>query len=127
MGRPTPPVGVWLPWLCFLSSAVKNGGGAAFLPGLKPPCFRTRLRSSSDDGSKREEARTRGKRIVLIRHGCTYMNEYLSQEGCRWGDAGFTDHFEEPDRTEMYQDSRLHRWGCGRLASSGEGCATTQS
>lgn len=124
MGRPTPPVGVWLPWLCFLSSAVKNGGGAAFLPGLKParrrsaPCFRTRLRSSSDDGSKREEARTRGKRIVLIRHGCTYMNEYLSQEGCRWGDAGFTDHFEEPDRTEMYQDSRLSPlgvWQAGEL------------
>ena len=46
------------------------------------------------------------------------MNEYLSQEGCRWGDAGFTDRFEEPERTEMYQDSRLSQlgmWQAGEL------------
>ena len=33
------------------------------------------------------------KRIVLIRHGCTYMNEYLSIPGSRWGDPNFTDVF----------------------------------
>jgi len=31
------------------------------------------------------------KRIVLIRHGCTHMNEYLSTPGTRWGDPTFVD------------------------------------
>ncbi|EJK54789.1 hypothetical protein THAOC_25554, partial [Thalassiosira oceanica] len=121
----TPPAGVWLSWLSFLASAALNYGGAAFLPG--PTARRqsaprshtmTMLRSSAEDGSGRETTRAKGKRIVLIRHGCTYMNEYLSQKGCRWGDAGFTDQFEEPERTEMYQDSRLSPlgvWQAGEL------------
>ena len=47
------------------------------------------------------------KRIVIIRHGCTYMNEYLSKPGSRWGDAGFTDIFEDPDQFDLFRDSRL--------------------
>ena len=47
------------------------------------------------------------KRIVIIRHGCTYMNEYLSKPGSRWGDAGFTDIFEDPEQFDMFRDSRL--------------------
>ena len=31
------------------------------------------------------------KRIILIRHGCTHMNEYLSKPGSRWGEPTFTD------------------------------------
>ena len=67
-----------------------------------------------------------GKTIVLIRHGCTYMNEYLSRPGSRWGDPGFTDVFSaeggqrggETDR--FYRDSPLSPRGvrqAGRLSS----------
>ncbi len=44
------------------------------------------------------------KRIIFVRHGRTYMNEYLSQPGCRWGDAGFID-IGLSD--ELYRDSPL--------------------
>ena len=47
------------------------------------------------------------KRIVIIRHGCTYMNEYLSTPGSRWGDAGFTDIFEDPAQFDLFRDSPL--------------------
>lgn len=50
------------------------------------------------------------KRVVLIRHGCTYMNEYLSKEGCRWGDPHFTDFFEPQDHP-FYRDSPLSERG----------------
>ncbi|EJK54978.1 hypothetical protein THAOC_25345 [Thalassiosira oceanica] len=86
-----------------ISSPLSHDDDAPFLR-------RGRQRTRDDQG--------KGKRIVLIRHGCTYMNEYLSQKGCRWGDAGFTDQFEEPERTEMYQDSRLSQlgvWQAGEL------------
>ena len=49
----------------------------------------------------------KNKRIVLIRHGCTYMNEYLSIPGSRWGDANFTDVFTDPVELAMYRDSPL--------------------
>lgn len=45
------------------------------------------------------------KRIVLIRHGCTYMNEYLSIPGSRWGDPNFTDVFTDPEDIAKYRDS----------------------
>ena len=47
------------------------------------------------------------KRIVIIRHGCTFMNEHLSKPGSRWGDAGFTDIFEDPKQFDVFRDSRL--------------------
>ena len=31
------------------------------------------------------------KRLILIRHGCTYANEYLAQPGLQWGDPTFRD------------------------------------
>jgi broad specificity phosphatase PhoE len=31
------------------------------------------------------------KRVILIRHGCTHMNEYLSKPGSRWGEPTFAD------------------------------------
>ena len=49
----------------------------------------------------------KSKRVVLIRHGCTYMNEYLSREGTRWGDPAFTDIFTNPNDVAKYRDSPL--------------------
>jgi broad specificity phosphatase PhoE len=40
-----------------------------------------------------------GKRIVLIRHGCTHMNEYLSKPGTRWGEPTFKDDWRFRDTT----------------------------
>ena len=40
-----------------------------------------------------------GKRIVLIRHGCTHMNEYLSKPGTRWGEPTFEDDWRFRDTT----------------------------
>jgi broad specificity phosphatase PhoE len=31
------------------------------------------------------------KRVILVRHGCTHMNEYLSRPGSRWGEPTFAD------------------------------------
>lgn len=61
--------------------------------------------NNSNDNSK-----NKSKRIVLIRHGCTYMNEYLSKEGSRWGDPHFTDFFE-PHEYPFYRDSPLSERG----------------
>mmetsp|Transcript_3642 Transcript_3642/g.7922 ORF Transcript_3642/g.7922 Transcript_3642/m.7922 type:complete len:382 (+) Transcript_3642:154-1299(+) len=48
------------------------------------------------------------KKIVLIRHGCTHMNEYLSVPGTRWGDANFTDIFDESsEQYDLFRDSPL--------------------
>jgi len=52
----------------------------------------------------------KSKKVILIRHGCTYMNEYLSQPGCRWGDTGFTDVFSDED-IKSYRDSPLSKRG----------------
>jgi len=54
--------------------------------------------------------RINGKQIIFIRHGCTNMNEYLSQEGCRWGDSNFTDVFSD-DQMDFYRDTTLSSLG----------------
>ena len=46
------------------------------------------------------------KRIVLIRHGRTFMNERLAAPGSRWGDPGFTDVFDDDD-AHFFRDSPL--------------------
>lgn len=47
------------------------------------------------------------KSIVLIRHGCTYMNEYLGRH-IAFGAPHFTDVFENhKERDEYYRDSPL--------------------
>ena len=51
-----------------------------------------------------------GKTIILIRHGCTYMNEYLAVPGNRWGDSNFTDIFEE-SVMHLYRDTPLSTKG----------------
>ena len=35
--------------------------------------------------------RSDATRLLLVRHGCTFMNEHLSQPGKGWGAAGFVD------------------------------------
>ena len=45
-----------------------------------------------------------GKRIVFIRHGCTYMNEYLV--GCSYGSPNFTDVFPM-EQVDKYHDTVL--------------------
>jgi len=51
------------------------------------------------------------KKLVLVRHGRTYMNEYLSQPGSQWGDPGFTDVFPSDCDIRLYRDSPLSRQG----------------
>jgi broad specificity phosphatase PhoE len=51
------------------------------------------------------------KRLILIRHGCTFMNEYLATPGSRWGDANFTDIFHTSDEHSLYMDSPLSNEG----------------
>jgi len=48
------------------------------------------------------------KRIIFIRHGRTYMNEYLSTPGSQWGEEGFTDTNLPND---LYRDSPLSSKG----------------
>lgn len=45
------------------------------------------------------------KRIVFIRHGRTYMNDYIN--GVDYGTPGFSDVFDDPDDIEKYSDSPL--------------------
>jgi len=65
----------------------------------KPLHFST---SSSSSNNNNEKAKT----IILVRHGCTFMNEYLSQPGKRWGDSNFTDVFHESE-LHLYRDTPL--------------------
>lgn len=66
--------------------------------------------SRNKDNCQNSKNKNLSKRIILIRHGCTYMNEYLSKEGCRWGDPHFTDIFE-PREHPLYRDSPLSKRG----------------
>jgi Fructose-2,6-bisphosphatase len=66
--------------------------------------------SCNHDNCQNSKNKNLSKRIILIRHGCTYMNEYLSKEGCRWGDPHFTDIFEPRDHP-LYRDSPLSKRG----------------
>lgn len=53
------------------------------------------------------------RRITFLRHGCTYMNEYLggADGGKRFGSPGFTDVFESQQRRNKYHDSPLSEYG----------------
>lgn len=50
------------------------------------------------------------KKLILIRHGCTHMNEYLESHGSRWGDPYFTDVFDD-SKLLLYKDSMLSQKG----------------
>jgi broad specificity phosphatase PhoE len=53
------------------------------------------------------------KQITFVRHGCTYMNEYLggADGGTGFGLPNFTDVMQSPDRLAKYQDSPLSPLG----------------
>jgi broad specificity phosphatase PhoE len=57
------------------------------------------------------QASTGAKHIIFIRHGCTYMNEYLGKPGKAFGSPFFTDVFSESDQERYYRDSRLSLLG----------------
>jgi len=59
---------------------------------------------------KQSSGKKGSKRLILIRHGCTYMNEYLATPGSQWGDANFTDVFH-PSEHSLYRDSPLSNKG----------------
>lgn len=50
------------------------------------------------------------KRITFVRHGCTYMNEYLGRT-ISFGAPNFSDIFNDHAREEFYKDSPLSRYG----------------
>lgn len=82
----------------------------------------TKLKMNHNGDSVNLSPSQNEKRIIFVRHGRTYMNEYLSQPGCRWGDAGFTDVGLSDD---LYRDSPLSPKGmeqakdlCQRIALS---------
>ncbi|CAB9507577.1 PGAM [Seminavis robusta] len=47
------------------------------------------------------------KRLVLMRHATSYMNEYIGANGITFGGPDFTDIFNDNDRKRYYQDSPL--------------------
>jgi broad specificity phosphatase PhoE len=51
------------------------------------------------------------KRIVLIRHGQTYMNAFIGGGGISYGQPGFTDIFESMEDKNKYIDSPLSEIG----------------
>jgi broad specificity phosphatase PhoE len=60
-------------------------------------CTSSQLSATNDD-----------KRIVFIRHGCTFMNEYLGKPGCAYGSPNFTDKFPATaEYKDKYQDTKL--------------------
>ena len=64
---------------------------------------------------------TTTKRIVFIRHGCTYMNEYLGLPGKSFGSPNFTDVFPNTDQYRgKYQDSTLSERGTNQAVSLGK-------
>ena len=46
--------------------------------------------TNTGDGAAKTDRNT-NKRLILIRHGRTYMNEYLATPGTRWGDVSSID------------------------------------
>ena len=63
------------------------------------------------DTTDRARSANNSKRLILVRHGCTHMNEYLATPGSNWGDVEFTDIFQDCDRQNLYQDSPLSKKG----------------
>ena len=53
------------------------------------------------------------KKVTFVRHGCTYMNEYLTGKdgGKRFAALDFTDVFYTPDQQQKYHDTPLSPLG----------------
>jgi broad specificity phosphatase PhoE len=51
------------------------------------------------------------KEVVFLRHGCTYMNEYLGRPLSYFGAPNFSDVFPSPEREKYYLDTPLSPTG----------------
>lgn len=65
----------------------------------------------SSDNSGNKEVRPSKKQLILIRHGLSYMNEYIGANGISFGGPGFTDIFNTEDQESCYRDSPLSATG----------------
>lgn len=57
------------------------------------------------------------KRLVLIRHGRTFMNELIGGGGIAFGQPNFTDVFHDPEDQKKYHDSPLSNVGTQQARS----------
>ncbi len=65
---------------------------------------------SNDQNRQRySNDRKKTKKVTFVRHGCTYMNEYLSRGG--FGSHDFTDIFTTPEQQQKYHDTPLSPFG----------------
>jgi len=71
----------------------------------------TRTTLAFQDNASKPPPKNKSKKLILIRHGCTYMNEYLSKPGSTWGDPNFTDIFTSDHERAIYRDSPLSELG----------------
>jgi broad specificity phosphatase PhoE len=66
--------------------------------------------------SSSSTSQPKDKRIVFVRHGCTYMNEYLGK-GTEFGGPNFTDVFSSPEDKDKYRDSKLSPRGVSQATA----------
>ena len=61
------------------------------------------------------------KTVTLLRHGCSYMNEYLggADNGSSFGSPGFTDVFSTQAQRDKYHDSPLSSRGIQQVRRIG--------
>jgi broad specificity phosphatase PhoE len=62
--------------------------------------------------------KTNNKRVIFLRHGCTYMNEYLGK-GVSFGAPGFSDVFDPKIERLYYRDSPLSELGQAQARALG--------
>ena len=68
------------------------------------------LDDSNDENRQRySNDRKKTKKVTFVRHGCTYMNEYLARGG--FGSHDFTDIFTTPEQQQKYHDTPLSPFG----------------
>ncbi len=113
----SPPISIaLLPLLLFVSPRERSDGRVPMMTEVQ---MQMQMQQNGDqtaekdikdtkDTNNTDDSNQKKKRLILIRHGRTHMNEYLSQEGSMWGDAMFTD-VGLPDET--YRDSPLSTKG----------------
>lgn len=84
---------------------------------LRPPpplllgvAVRALSSSSSPTPSAPSPTPHTAKSVVFLRHGCTYMNEYLGR-GVAFGEPGFTDIFDTATEQRYYRDTPLSPLG----------------
>jgi len=62
-----------------------------FASGDHPPKITSKKKNTADKAHSSDSSSQMTKRIILIRHGCTFANEFLARPGTRWGDPTFYD------------------------------------